>query len=60
MTVETPPESPHRVKIAAPIRMGRSTGYVVECACGWSSAIHWTIHQANAAYAKHKDGNGAR
>jgi hypothetical protein len=41
----------HRVKYAIKLPMNK---FVVECRCGWSSAIHQTASEANEAYALHK------
>lgn len=55
----------HRVKAAyeiarhTPRRPGDSGRYaawfVVECACGWSSALHFSADAANDAYREHKE-----
>lgn len=41
----------HKVKLAV------STGrwYVVECTCGWSSALHYNSQRANDEYKNHRD-----
>lgn len=33
----------------------RHTWHVIECVCGWSSALHKNKESAEAAYAAHKD-----
>lgn len=48
-------ETVHKVKLAVIVPGSRSK-HVVECVCGWSSALHWSAAAANKAYADHKAG----
>lgn len=52
-------ELAHKVKIATTVKAGRCTHFVVECVCGWNSALHASASAANAAYAAHKSGSVA-
>lgn len=48
-------ETEHKVRHAIEIRRkGGFFWYVVECECGWSSALYASSYAANDAYAKHK------
>lgn len=44
----------HRVKLAVEVPVGKARLYVVECRCGWSSALYEFPGNANLAYAEHK------
>lgn len=44
----------HKVKMAHRIAKKNHTLYVVECACGWSSALMDSSERANFVYAEHK------
>lgn len=44
----------HKVKLAHMIHKKNHTLYVVECVCGWSSALMDSSERANQVYSEHK------
>lgn len=47
-------EATHRVKLAVKVGRAKNPSYVVECRCGWSTALLASPTLANEAYAEHK------
>ena len=46
----------HKVRKAWEVGTYTKPRYVVECECGWSSALHFTQGSANEAYKAHREG----
>ncbi|HZL19863.1 MAG TPA: hypothetical protein VFG23_19165 [Polyangia bacterium] len=44
----------HRVRLAIPVKSAGARFFVVECRCGWSSALMGSRTTANDAYSAHK------